>query len=85
MADTLNIGSAGGAAGAGILTDLLQKYVDFATGPWAAAVIAGGLILGIGIWVFMPKEGPMGWIVRALVGGTVLMNLGLFLTDIGFN
>jgi hypothetical protein len=81
----VSIGSvANGNQGTGLLTTFLQAWVTFATGPWAVAMIAIATAIGIAIWVLMPREGPMGWVVRASVGGICLLNMATILTDVGF-
>lgn len=75
----VDIGTAGTGPLAGLAT-FFQEIVDFMAGPWAIFVLAGGLILAIGLWVFQPKEsGAMQWLFRALFGGVMLMNIGGFI------
>lgn len=82
----VSIGSvSNGNQGTTLLTTLFQKWVTFATGPWAVAVIAISIAIGIAIWVFMPREGFMGWVVRGLIGGLIMLNLATYMSDLGFS
>lgn len=73
-----------GTAGSGPLTGLaefFQEWVDFMAGPWAIVVLAVGLVMGIGLWIWQSKEsGAMQWIARALLGGVMIMNIGGIIT-----
>ncbi|MDR6293803.1 Na+/melibiose symporter-like transporter [Inquilinus ginsengisoli] len=82
----VNIGTvAAGNQGTTLLTSLFQKWVTFATGPWAVAVIAVSIAIGIAVWVFVPREGFMGWVVRGLIGGLIMLNLATYMGDLGFS
>ena len=70
--------------GIGLLTAFIQSWVNFATGPWAVAVIAISLVVGIVVWMLMPREGWLGWVARGLIGGIILMNLAAWMQDLGF-
>lgn len=72
-----------GNQGTTLLTTFLQAWVTFATGPWAIAVIAASVAIGIAIWVFMPREGPMGWVARGAIGGIFLLNMATWMADLG--
>lgn len=74
---------AAGNQGTTLLTTFLQAWVTFATGPWAIAVIAASVAIGIAIWVFMPREGPMGWVARGAIGGIALLNMATWMADLG--
>lgn len=74
-----------GNQGTTLLTSLFQKWVTFATGPWAIAVIAVSIAIGIAVWVFVPREGFMGWVVRGLVGGLIMLNLATYMSDLGLS
>ena len=81
----VSIGSvANGNQGTSLLTTFLQAWVSFATGPWAVGVIAASIAIGIAVWVFMPREGPMGWVARGAIGGILLLNIGTWMADLGF-
>ena len=81
----ISIGTvANGNQGTGILTSFLQTWVNFATGPWAVAVIALSILIGLAVWVFMPREGPLGWIGRGIIAGLIALNLGTWMADLGY-
>ena len=82
----ISIGSvSGGNQGTSILTTFLQTWVNFATGPWAVAVIALSILIGLAVWVFMPREGPLGWIGRGIIAGLIALNLGTWMSDLGYS
>jgi len=83
--EQISIGTVDGAnEGIGLLTAFIQSWVNFATGPWAVAVIAISLVVGIVVWMLMPREGWLGWVARGLIGGIILMNLAAWMKDLGF-
>lgn len=72
-----------GAGGTGPLTGLttfLQDIMDFMSGPWAIFALAGGVILAVVMWIWMPKEGAMGTLFRVLFGGVIILNVGGWIT-----
>ncbi|WP_372000072.1 hypothetical protein [Tistrella mobilis] len=75
---------ASGNEGTTLLTKFFQSWVNFMTGPWAVAMMAASIAVGVAIWIFMPREGPMGWVARGAIGGLVLLNLGPWLADLGY-
>ena len=83
--EQISIGTVDGAnEGIGLLTAFIQSWVNFATVPWAVAVIAISLVVGIVVWMLMPREGWLGWVARGLIGGIILMNLAAWMKDLGF-
>lgn len=84
--EQISIGTVEGAnEGISLLTAFIQSWVNFATGPWAVAVIAISLVVGIVVWMLMPREGWLGWVARGLIGGIILMNLAAWMQDLGFS
>lgn len=73
-----NIGSSN-TEGFKLITDFMQKYVDFMTGPFAHAAIALTLIMGVILWVAMPKEGLFGVVFRVAVAGIVSLNIATWM------
>jgi hypothetical protein len=58
----------------------LQEILDFLSGPVAIFILAASLIAAVVLWMFAPKEGALGGIVRVLAAGIMLVNIGLFVT-----
>ena len=56
-----------------------QTYVDFMDGPFAIAAIVISIILAVLAWNFMPKEGLFGKILKTVVSGIVVLNLGTWM------
>lgn len=69
------LGSGGGAAFAPLRT-WLQNFVDFMAGPFGLAVVILSVILGFAAWAMLPKEGIVGTIMRVVVAGVVIINVG---------
>lgn len=82
--EQIAIGTVTGAnEGVGLLTTFIQTWVNFATGPWAVAVIAISLVIGIVTWILAPREGWLGWVARGVIGGIILLNLAPWMQDLG--
>lgn len=58
----------------------LQLMVDFAGGPGVAMLVIISLIVGVGIWIVAPKSGAIMYLLRAIVGGIGIMNVGVLYT-----
>ena len=76
-----SIGS--GTGGFTKITSLLQSWVDFMTGPYGKAIVAGSIILGVTAWAVLPKEGILGYAVRGAVVGAVVFNIGTWMGMFG--
>ncbi len=74
-----DIGKSGAKGGIQIIEQYIQGWLNFMSGPFAIAVVAGSIIIATCVFVFMPKGGWFGYFARALVGGIVLLNLGIFI------
>ena len=83
LASSYNIGSSSEKGTFGKLTELLQKWIDFMTGPYAKAAIAGILIVGVIAWAYAPREGIVGVAIRALVAGVVVVNIAAWMSLFG--
>lgn len=59
----------------------LQDYVDFMDGPFAIAAVVLSIILAVVIWNFAPREGIMSNLMRAVISGIVLLNIGTWITS----
>ncbi|MEN4536766.1 hypothetical protein [Pantoea agglomerans] len=55
----------------------LQLIVDFAGGPGVALIVIVSLIVGVAIWIVAPKSGAISYLLRAIVGGIGIMNVGV--------
>lgn len=77
---TYDIGSpsTGGFAAVGAF---MQEFVDFLGGPGVMFVTFISIGLGVILWTIAPKaQGVMSWIIRAVAGSIVLLNLPLWIT-----
>lgn len=55
----------------------LQLVVNFAGGPGVALIVIVSLIIGVAIWIVAPKSGAIMYLLRAIVGGIGIMNVGV--------
>lgn len=78
MADnsTIDIGTTGNDWLDKVAT-FLQLLVDFAGGPGVALIVILSLIIGVAIWIVAPKSGAIMYLLRAIVGGIGIMNVGV--------
>jgi type IV secretory pathway VirB2 component (pilin) len=65
------------------VTTLLQTFVTFMTGPFGKAAVVISIIAAFVTWVFAPKEGIFGPILRVVVAGIAIMNAALWITSFG--
>ena len=72
------LGSGGGGTFA-FFNELIQDWVDFMTGPYAKAAVIGSIILAFAGWSYAPKEGIMGHVIRIVVSGIVILNVGAWM------
>ncbi|MBL0319167.1 MAG: hypothetical protein IPP74_07750 [Alphaproteobacteria bacterium] len=59
----------------------LQQYIDFMDGPFAVAAVVVSIILAIVIWNFSPREGIMSHVLKAVISGIVLLNIGTWIAS----
>ncbi|KKJ75225.1 hypothetical protein WH95_19595 [Kiloniella litopenaei] len=69
------LGSSGGKGGIAEFEGYIQDWVNFMTGPFGLAVVVVSIIVAVVVFVFAPKQGPMGLVARAVVAGIVILNL----------
>ncbi|MCP6645546.1 hypothetical protein NL493_25510 [Klebsiella pneumoniae] len=62
------------------IATFLQLMVDFAGGPGVAMLVILSLIIGVGIWIVAPKNGALMYLLRAIIGGIGIMNVGVLYT-----
>lgn len=77
----VDIGSSGNA-GFATIEAWLQAFVDFMDGPGGLAVVVVSIIVAVGAWMFSPKDGAMGPILRVVVGAIVVINVGTWVTTL---
>jgi len=65
----------------GKLTQWMQEYVDFMDGPAALAVIVVSIIVAVCAWIWAPKSGAVGVLVRVVVGGIVILNVATWVAS----
>lgn len=75
-----NIGGGGGGDFA-ILRQWLQNFVDFMAGPFGLAVVIIAIIIGFATWAVLPKEGIVGTVMRVVVAGIVIINVGAWVAS----
>ena len=53
----------------------LQAFVNFIDGPFGLAVVAISIVIAFAVWVFAPKEGIVGPVLRIVVAGIAILNV----------
>ena len=74
-----DIGKSNGGGFLVLLETIIQDWVNFATGPWAMAVVGGSIVAAVTLWVAAPKSGVLGIVMRAATGGIALLNIPVFI------
>lgn len=69
----------GGSGVFAFFASLLQDLVDFMSGPFGTAAVIVSTIVGFVTWVFAPKEGVMGVVLRVVVAAIVILNIGTWI------
>jgi type IV secretory pathway VirB2 component (pilin) len=65
------------------ITDILQVFTTFMTGPFGKAVVVISIIAAFCTWVFAPKDGIFGPILRVVVAGITIMNAATWVANLG--
>jgi len=73
-----NVGTGGGTTWAQFRT-WIQAYIDFMDGPFGTAAVVLSIVIGFAVWIFAPKEGIMGVLVRAAIAGMVILNVATWM------
>lgn len=60
-----------------------REAINFLQGPFAGAFVAASFVLAFVSWVFMPKEGIMGPIIRVVISAIAIFNLGAWMGVFG--
>ncbi len=71
------------AASFGAVQSFLQTFVTFIGGPFGKAVVILSIVAAFCTWVFAPKDGIFGPILRVVVAGIAIMNAGLWIAQLG--
>lgn len=78
-----SIGGAGSTGPFGWLVEKFQNWLDFMQGPMGKMVVAIAAILAAIVWIFMPKEGIMGHLLRVVVAAFMIFNLAAVMGWLG--
>lgn len=70
--------SAHAAADFSKLSDFLTKFQAFMEGPFGKAVVIISIIAAFCAWVFAPKDGIFGPILRVVVAGFAITNAAVW-------
>lgn len=65
------------------LRDFLQAFADFMTGPFGKAVVVVSIIAAFCTWVFAPRDGIFGPVLRVVVAGIAIMNAAVWVGQLG--
>ena len=60
---------------------ILQGFVTFMTGPFGKAAVVISIVAAFVTWVFAPKEGIFGPVLRVVVAGVAILNAATFITN----
>ncbi len=64
-------------------TTLLTDFVKFIAGPFGKAAVIISIVAAFVTWVFAPKEGIFGPVLRVVVAGIAIMNAAIWVTSLG--
>jgi type IV secretory pathway VirB2 component (pilin) len=64
-------------------TSLLTDFVKFIAGPFGKAAVIVSIVAAFVTWVFAPKEGIFGPVLRVVVAGIAIMNAAIWVTSLG--
>ena len=65
----------------GAIDKILQGFVAFMTGPFGKAAVVISIVAAFVTWVFAPKEGIFGPVLRVVVAGVAILNAATFITN----
>ncbi|NKI94835.1 TrbC/VirB2 family protein [Rhizobacter sp. SG703] len=65
------------------LRTFLQAFANFMTGPFGKAVVVVSIVAAFCTWVFAPKDGIFGPVLRVVVAGIAIMNAALWIAQFG--
>ena len=64
------------------LENIMTKFQEFMTGPFGKAAVVISIIAAFVTWVFAPKEGIFGPVLRVVVAGVAIMNAAAWVTNL---
>ena len=67
----------------GKVTAFLNSFTAFMTGPFGKSVVVISIIAAFCTWVFAPKDGIFGPLLRVVVAGLAIMNAAFWVTQFG--
>lgn len=62
---------------------LLEDFVKFIAGPFGKAAVIISIVAAFVTWVFAPREGIFGPVLRVVVAGIAVMNAAIWVTSLG--
>jgi type IV secretory pathway VirB2 component (pilin) len=65
------------------IQNVLRAFAEFMTGPFGKAVVVISIIAAFCTWVFAPKDGIFGPILRVVVAGIAIMNAAVWVMQFG--
>ena len=65
----------------GKITQWMQDYIDFMDGPAALGIIVVSIIVAVCAWIWAPKSGAVGVLLRVVIGGIVMLNIGTWVAS----
>ena len=64
-------------------TALLTEFVKFIAGPFGKAAVIISIVAAFVTWVFAPREGIFGPVLRVVVAGIAVMNAAIWVSSLG--
>jgi type IV secretory pathway VirB2 component (pilin) len=64
-------------------TTLLTDFVKFIAGPFGKAAVIISIVAAFVTWVFAPREGIFGPVLRVVVAGIAVMNAAIWVSSLG--
>jgi type IV secretory pathway VirB2 component (pilin) len=83
LATVANAQAGGGGLNFGRVETILNQFRDFMTGPFGRAAVVISIVAAFVTWVFAPKEGIFGPVLRVVVAGIAVLNATIFVTGLG--
>ena len=65
----------------GKITQWMQDYIDFMDGPAALGIIVVSIIVAVCALIWAPKSGAVGVLLRVVVGGMIMLNIGTWVAS----
>ncbi len=65
------------------VTAFLQKFAEFMAGPFGKGVVIISIIAAFCTWVFAPKDGIFGPVLRVVVAGIAILNAATWMGQLG--